>query len=95
MRPVVRCQAQHLAHGGCQQGQLPFLATKPQTQQALAQTSCWLWDPQVRQGTGPSSGEKVIRPKAEKGDGGEQGRQCISESADGRGWHVGNGECSS
>lgn len=71
MRPVVRCQAQLLAHGGCQQGQLPFLATKPQTQQALAQTPCWLWDPQMRQGTGLSSGEVDIRPKAEKGYGGE------------------------
>lgn len=32
----------------------------------------WLWDPQIRQRTDPSSGEMDVRPKVEKGQPGGQ-----------------------
>ena len=63
--PVVRCPAQHVPHRRGQQGQLPFLAPKPQSQQGPAQSPLALGPTDEAERTVPSSGVLDFSPKAE------------------------------
>lgn len=73
MRPVVKCPAQRLVHDECQQRQLSLLPPQASNPAGPGSAPHWLWDPQIRQRTGPSSGEMDVRPKVEKGQPDGQG----------------------